>query len=205
MRRQGELPSRPDVSLFSICRGWLTTFGVCGLLLLTLMKVFVAAMAALLISAPTWCIAQERLLVDSKPPTVALDDSFTFRKIQQLFVSPEPFSPKTDRAVVFERNRILHGAVSEAERRQRYGHYYRFFWRANREADLTLRFEYRQANLGAFVQAREFFFPAAKGSIKSEFEIIGDDFENDGRVSAWRVLLIENGVVRAVEQSFLWK
>lgn len=150
-------------------------------------------------------MAQTAILTDPQPLALALDDSFEFRKIQQQFVSPEPFPAGTDRSVVFERKRLLHGAVSESERRERYGNYYRFFWRAERPADITIRFEYRQNNLGAYVQAREIRYPEASGSIKSEFAIIGDDFESDGRVSAWRVLLIENSKVRAVKQSFLWK
>ncbi len=170
------------------------------------MKCLVAALVALVTAGCATPEAPEQAILTEPPPLpVAIDDSFTFRKIQQPFVSPEPFPPRTDRVVVFERERLLHGAVSESERRERYGHYYRFFWRAEREAPITIRFEYRQARLGEYVQAREMTYPAASGSIKSEFRIIGDDFEQDGRVTAWRVMLIENGVVRALEQSFLWK
>jgi len=173
------------------------------------MKPVVAVLIALVIWAPGCSTVrpgtETAILTDPQPLPLALDDSFEFRKIQQIFVSPEPLPARTDRAVLFERQRILHGAVSESERRERYGNYYRFFWRAERPSDITIRLEYRQANLGEYVQAREMQYAAAEGSIKSEFAIIGDDFERDGRVTAWRVLLIENGVVRALEQSFLWK
>jgi hypothetical protein len=67
-----------------------------------------------------------------------------------------------------------------------------------------LRLEYRQQNLGSHVQARELRYSAAKGSIKSEFQIIGDDYEQDGQVTAWRAVLIEKGRIVAVNQSFLW-
>ena len=67
-----------------------------------------------------------------------------------------------------------------------------------------MRFEYRQQNLGAHVQARELHYPNAKGSVKSEFQIIGDDYEQEGKVTAWRALLIENGKIVALNQSFLW-
>ena len=67
-----------------------------------------------------------------------------------------------------------------------------------------MRFEYRQANLGSYVQARELVFPGAKGSCKAEFNIIGDDYFEDGRVTAWRALVIENGKIVALNQSFLW-
>jgi hypothetical protein len=37
-----------------------------------------------------------------------------------------------------------------------------------------------------------------------EFDIIGDQNLEDGRVSGWRVLLIENGKIVGLNQSFLW-
>jgi hypothetical protein len=54
------------------------------------------------------------------------------------------------------------------------------------------------------VQARELSYPAAKGSFKSEFKVIGDDYNEDGRVTAWRAILIENGKIVGLNQSFLW-
>ena len=80
----------------------------------------------------------------------------------------------------------------------------RFFWRSSRKADLTVRFEYRQQNLGAFVQAKEYVVKDAKGSYSSEFDVIGDQYNEDGKVCGWRVLLIENGKVVGLNQSFLW-
>ena len=67
-----------------------------------------------------------------------------------------------------------------------------------------MRLEYRQENLGSFVQAREVSCKDAKGSMKSEFDIIGDDYIEDGRVTAWRALLIENGRIVGLTQSYLW-
>jgi hypothetical protein len=40
--------------------------------------------------------------------------------------------------------------------------------------------------------------------MKSEFQIIGDDYEQDGKITAWRALVIENGKIVALNQSFLW-
>jgi hypothetical protein len=47
-------------------------------------------------------------------------------------------------------------------------------------------------------------YSAAKGSFKSEFDIIGDDYLDDGAITAWRAVLIENGRIVALNQSFLW-
>ncbi len=104
----------------------------------------------------------------------------------------------------FERQHVNFGAVTVIDRLQRYGYYYTFFWRSSRKADLTVRFEYRQLNLGSYVQAKELFYPAAKGTIESQFKVIGDDYLEEGKVTAWRALLIENGRIVGVTQSFLW-
>jgi hypothetical protein len=34
--------------------------------------------------------------------------------------------------------------------------------------------------------------------------VTGDDYRMDGKVIAWRVVLIENGTIVALNQSFLW-
>jgi hypothetical protein len=45
----------------------------------------------------------------------------------------------------------------------------------------------------------------AKGTVKSSFSVIGDEFLWDGPVTAWRCLLIENGRIVGFTQSYLWK
>src|SRR5688572_18255885 len=135
---------------------------------------------------------------------LALDDAFEFRKTIGFLNDPELAKPTFDQMIAFDRQRINFGAINNYERRLRYGHYYQFFWRSGRKADLTVRFEYRQQNLGAFVQAKEYFYKDAKGSYKSEFQVIGDDYNEDGKISGWRVVLIENGKIVGLTQSFLW-
>ncbi len=135
---------------------------------------------------------------------LALDDAFQFRKTIINFNDPQLNKPSFDAMINFERTRLNYGAVSAFDRRARYGHYYKFFWRSTRPADLTVRFEYRQQNLGAYVQAKEINYKDAKGSFMSEFDIVGDQYAEDGQVCGWRVLLIQNGRIVALNQSFLW-
>ena len=135
---------------------------------------------------------------------LALDDAFQFRKTISYLNDPELYKPSFDQMINFSRARIDYGAVNGYERRLRYGHYFTFFWKSARKADLTVRFEYRQQNLGAYVQAKEFFYKDAKGAYKSEFQVIGDDYAEEGRISGWRVVLIENGKIVGLTQSFLW-
>jgi hypothetical protein len=98
----------------------------------------------------------------------------------------------------------MYGAITNADRNQRYGNYFDFFWRVKRPAHVTVRLEYRQEKLRSFVQAREISYDYMKGTQKTEFAIIGDDYLNDGRVIAWRCLLIEDGRIVAENRSFLW-
>ena len=135
---------------------------------------------------------------------LALDDAIKFRKTKIFVNEPELLKPTIDNMISFERQRINFGAVTAYDRQQRYGHYYTFFWRADRKADLTIRFEYRQQKLGAYVQAKELHYPAVKGSVESKFSVIGDDYAEEGKVTAWRAILIENGKIVGLNQSFLW-
>ena len=159
--------------------------------------------------------------VDSLP--VALNDDFQFRKTKLFYLSEAPVKSKkslssalnsnpnsptagiAEASLGFERTYRLYGAISNADRNQRYGNYMDFFWRVKRPANVTVRLEYRQEKLRAFVQAREVSYANAKGNNKTEFTIIGDDYFQDGRVIAWRCLLIENGKIVAENRSYLWE
>ena len=110
-----------------------------------------------------------------------------------------------DASIMFERQYRLFGAVTKLDRRQRYGNYFDFIWRAKRPANVTVRLEYRQENLHAHVQGQEISYANARGNYKTEFKVVGDDYFDDGRVIAWRCLLIENGKIVAENRSYLWE
>jgi hypothetical protein len=135
---------------------------------------------------------------------LALDDAFEFRKIKTFLNDPDFVKPSEDRMLDFRTKHINYGAVNGYDKRQREGHYFTFFWKAKREADLVFRLEYRQDRLGSLVQAKEIEYPAAKGSRKTTFAIIGDDYREEGKITGWRALLIEDGRAVALAQSFLW-
>ncbi len=143
-----------------------------------------------------------------KPLPVALDKDFSFRKTKQYLLEVRPkvvVGTQQDPSIAFERAYRLYGAMTSLDQHLRFGNYFDFFWRARRAADVTVRFEYRQEKLHAFVQAREVRYPSAKGSHKTEFAIIGEDYFDDGRVIAWRASLVVNGRIAAVTRSFLWE
>jgi hypothetical protein len=105
----------------------------------------------------------------------------------------------------FERARRSFGAIDSTEMAQRYGNYYTIFWRNSTRSDVTLRLEYRQAGLGNFVMAKERSYPDTLGSHRSTFEVTGDEFLENGRVTAWRALLIVEGRIVALSQSYMWR
>jgi hypothetical protein len=104
----------------------------------------------------------------------------------------------------FERSYRMYGAVTALDQRQRSGQYFGFFWRAKRPSDVTVRFEYKQEKLRAFVQAKEQAYQNVHGTNRTEFRVVGDEYFDDGQVLAWRCLLIEHGRIVAEKRSFLW-
>lgn len=161
-------------------------------------------LALLAFAAPGFSKEPPRQLDKANVLALALDDAFEFRKTKIFLNDPELFKPTTETMISFERQRINFGAVTQLDRQQRYGHYYTFWWKAARKADVTLRFEYRQQRLGSYVQAKEYSYTGAKGTIQSQFQVIGDDYNEEGKVTAWRAILIENGRIVGLTQSFLW-
>jgi len=182
------------------------------------------------LSALAGAADEPKLLAKVTPLPVALSSDFEFRKTILYFlaekapkirgstkatgvgpgtVSSTAPAPKTvanqDASISFERQYRLFGAVTQLDQRQRCGNYFDFFWRARRPADLTVRLEYRQEKLHALVQAQEVSYPNVHGSHKTEFKVVGDDYFDDGRVTAWRCLLIENGQIVAENRSNLWE
>jgi hypothetical protein len=140
---------------------------------------------------------------------LALSDDFQFRKIS-IFrnAPPKPGAtpiPTRDLMIQFERKRRVWGAIDSFETAQHTGQYFDFFWRAKRQADLTLRLEYRQTNLQNYVQAREIHYPNARGSHASEFAIVGSDYRQDGPIISWRAVLIEDRRIVALVQSRTWR
>lgn len=136
---------------------------------------------------------------------LALDEHFTFRKVEQFLNDPRTFKPTVDPMIQFERERVNFKALTAQDRLEKRGHYFTFFWRATQPAPITVRLEYRQENLGAYVQAREVCYDRARGSMKTKFEVTGDDYLDEGRITAWRALLVEDGKIVGLTQSYLWE
>ena len=190
------------------------------------------ALSSLTIAVPSQAAherVEPRILEKVTPLPVALNNNFEFRKTKLFFMSEK--APKAgDRArqttstvggksnspsqktatlqdapITFERQYRLFGAVTALDQRQRFGNYFDFFWRAKRASDVTVRLEYRQEKLHEHVQAQEITYRNVRGTHKTEFKVTGDDYFDDGRVIAWRCLLIASGRIVAENRSFLWE
>ena len=145
---------------------------------------------------------------------LALDPAVEVRKVKTDFLeTPEVTGVRRlrtenseDQNIAFERRRLLYGAITPSAQRARYGSYYTFFWRSRRPGKFVVRLEYRQQKLGAYVQAREVAYPAGGGSHVTRFAVNGDDYVEQGRVSAWRLVVVEDGrKIVALKQSYLWR
>ncbi len=147
----------------------------------------------------------QRRLENPNVLPLALDDRYQFRKVEEFLNDPRYLKPTTDAMVIFERERVDYGAINNSvDRLEIRGNYYHFFWRTKQAGPLTVRFEYRQTGLGSYVQAREVDYAHPKGTMETSFQVIGDDYLQDGRVISWRALLISDGKIVGLTQSYLW-
>jgi hypothetical protein len=196
------------------------------------MRMAVGAVALLVSLGSIRAAEQPRLLERVTPVPTALDRDFRFRKTKLFFLG-EKAAPGTkqkqqlskagedtsssagakskstsvvqEASITFERQYRLFGAVTKLDQHQRFGDYLDFFWQARRPADVTVRLEYRQEKLHAHVQAQEISYAGVRGSRKTEFKVVGDDYFDNGRIIAWRCLLIAQGRIVAENHSFMWR
>ena len=152
----------------------------------------------------------------TEPPVVKLEHAnvlplqinsdFAFRKETGFLNDPITFRPAHSDTINFMRRSYMWPATTQLDKNELRGNYFNFYWwNHGIPQEVTIRFEYRQAALGNEVLAREITYPNAHGSIRSIFKVIGDDYLESGRVTAWRALLIVNNRIVALTQSFMWK
>jgi hypothetical protein len=195
------------------------------------MRFAFAALAFLSLALTAWSRPpreEPKVLEKVIPLPVALDKDFEFRKTKLVLLNEKTKAQSSrqttstlnkksgnspnqktatlqDAPITFERQYRMFGAVTALDQRQRFGNYFDFFWRAKRLSDVTVRLEYRQEKLHEHVQAQEITYRNVRGTHKTEFKVIGDDYLDDGQVIAWRCLLISDGRIVAENRSFMWE
>jgi len=148
-------------------------------------------------------------LEKAKVLPLSINPDFVFRKKTQFLNDPKAQAPLPSggsEAIAFERRSYMWPATTELDKDALKGNYLDFYWwNRGSPADVTVRLEYRQANLGNFVMARERSYSNVKGSTKTQFTVIGDDYLENGPITNWRCLLIVDGKIVGLTQSYLWK
>lgn len=164
-----------------------------------------AVLACILLSACATRQENPVFLERANVLPLELNDDFEFRKQQLFFNDPRTYALTTSETVRVLRMQKNFGATTPRDIDEVTGNYFSFFWRTRQRADVTVRLEYRQAALSNFVLAQERYYPEALGSFQSDFQVTGDNYLENGRVTAWRALLIVDGRIVALSQSFMWK
>lgn len=130
----------------------------------------------------------------------------TIYKVKQFHLIPGERVIARDRSILFERQHLLHGAVTAAEQRERAGHYYAVNWKAaDRSQPVTVKFAFRQANTGLDTTTIEQTVTDVRRSNWTKFQVTGSDYHSRGRVTAWKLTLERGGQILASQQSYLWE
>ncbi|MFH1067702.1 MAG: hypothetical protein V1746_07355 [bacterium] len=110
-----------------------------------------------------------------------------------------------NRPLNFELKYFSHGAVTKEQKKQKAGWYYVVHWgNDGAPADFTLRFDYRQAKTKDEVHSLSVKFPKAAGSHKASFSVVGDAYQNGGKITSWRAAVVRDGVIVAQKKSYVW-
>lgn len=117
---------------------------------------------------------------------------------------------KVDAPVIrAEQQKRLRGAVSEVEKRERLGEYFTVDWNQgesfSNEETVKVVFLYRQAGTASKVLRLEKEYPANQRKGVTDFSIVGEVYNEQGRVLNWRSELYSGGRLVAHEQSYLWQ
>lgn len=126
--------------------------------------------------------------------------------VKQYHLRENMFDENNDLMARGEVQRLLHGAVTVEERRQKVGQYYQVIWKQPREQERPVEFvfEYLQAGSGSKIKRL-----VQKGTVSTQaevfFTITGNDYQKNGRVLAWRASVKRDGEVLATKRSYMWR
>ncbi len=134
----------------------------------------------------------------SGPVTITNVDPFHLNSENTVISTADPM-------LDFEPRRLLHGAVTVEDYEDRYGYYYTIFWKSETGSTATLVLEYRQGSSGSQVLKKEMEVAAPKKKNTTKFQVTGDEYSNGGKVTQWKVTILEAGTKVAEYKSFLWK
>jgi len=159
-----------------------------------------------LLTSPRFLLAAGFGLLLSACSTKVKGDGATITKVNPYHLLDENGVSGADPSLAFERERLLHGAITDKEREARLGDYYTIFWKvADRSQPVTVRLEYRQKAFGLAVKKVEKEVTDIGRDNTTHFEFIGDDYIVNGPVTAWRASIVRGGTVLVSYNSYLWE
>ena len=132
-----------------------------------------------------------------------VDEALTVRQFHLR--ETEPADKKKAQMVRGEQMYRLKGAVTLEERRERLGDYYTVTWKAIKTRPTRVVMDYQQAATGAKVLQQSVDLTEGSTGGKVEFAVIGSDYNNGGRVLAWRIRLMQGSSTIAEKRSYLWR
>ena len=110
-----------------------------------------------------------------------------------------------DPMIAFERRYLLYRAYKSEDYWAREGKYYSIFWESDdRSPGLVVRFEYIQAGTEDEIHVKEVSIDRVKRRNVTKFEVVGEEFIDNGNVLAWRASLVRGDETVATFESFLW-
>ncbi|HSJ02565.1 MAG: hypothetical protein ACAI34_04185 [Verrucomicrobium sp.] len=111
-----------------------------------------------------------------------------------------------DPSIQFEKDSILHGAISMTERVARQGDYFTIFWKVeDRSQPVVVRLEYRQKNSGLTIKKLEQEVTEVGRNNVTKFSLIGDDYISNAHVTSWRASILRGNQVLTSYNSYLWE
>jgi len=110
-----------------------------------------------------------------------------------------------------DQQKHLHGAVTIKEHKQRIGQYYTLRWNLLKqpklngwESKVQVVFRYKQASTGSLIKTAFITYPAGTKQGQWQFNNIGKNYANQGRILSWRADLIYRGQIIDHKESYLW-
>ena len=111
-----------------------------------------------------------------------------------------------DQMIRFEYMHRIRGAVESEDYLARYGNYITVWWQGvEKGSDVSVRLEYRQSRSGSKVMTKEMVPDKVRWKNTTDFEVVGEEYTENGPVTGWRAVLLVNGAEADVYESFLWQ
>lgn len=130
----------------------------------------------------------------------------TISKVKYFHLMPGDIPQTQQRAITFEREHLFYGAVTAQEIMDRFGHYFTIFWKLDdRSGPVTVRFQYRLTKTGLKDFAKEQVVDDIRRSNITRFEVTGDEYRDNGRITMWRVSVLRGKEELVSQQSYLWQ